>query len=296
MLTAINSPFRYPGGKFYARKLILEYIPQHTCYIEPFVGGGSIFFAKNKVQKNWLNDLDEDLINCYLIIKEHPTELISKLHGEPASKERHYFYKHEYQPKNDLERATRWYYLNRTSYSGIMKKESCYWGYGDKYSMRPENWGKNILRTSQKLQDVHLTSLDFADVINQVNDGSFLFVDPPYFSARQNNFYRCYFANNDHLRLRDILQKNSHRINFLLTYDNVPEIQNLYASWCKIYEKEWNYTVNRTDDQKKHNNLDEQQNLAKGSRYKGQELFILNYQIKSTLLGDQLSLMLDLLN
>ena len=60
---AINSPFRYAGGKFYARKFILNYIPLHSCYIEPFAGGAFIFFAKKKVQENILNDLDEELVN-----------------------------------------------------------------------------------------------------------------------------------------------------------------------------------------------------------------------------------------
>lgn len=46
MTDAINSPFRYAGGKFYARRLILEHIPQHNRYIEPFAGGGSIFLRK----------------------------------------------------------------------------------------------------------------------------------------------------------------------------------------------------------------------------------------------------------
>ena len=45
---AINSPFRYAGGKFYARNLILEHIPPHSDYIEPFAGGASIFFAKSR--------------------------------------------------------------------------------------------------------------------------------------------------------------------------------------------------------------------------------------------------------
>ena len=39
MQQEINSPFRYAGGKFYARKLIIEFIPKHTFYIEPFAGG-----------------------------------------------------------------------------------------------------------------------------------------------------------------------------------------------------------------------------------------------------------------
>ncbi|MEI6063595.1 MAG: DNA adenine methylase, partial [Pseudanabaena sp. ELA748] len=63
---AINSPFRYAGGKFYARKLILEFIPQHTNYVEPFAGGASIFFAKEKSPHNWLNDIDKDVINVYI--------------------------------------------------------------------------------------------------------------------------------------------------------------------------------------------------------------------------------------
>ncbi|WP_315786595.1 DNA adenine methylase [Fischerella sp. JS2] len=67
---SINSPFRYAGGKFYARNLILKHIPPHLYYAEPFAGGGSIFFAKQKVKNNWLNDIDQALINTYLIIRE----------------------------------------------------------------------------------------------------------------------------------------------------------------------------------------------------------------------------------
>lgn len=129
---AINSPFRYAGGKFYARKLILSHIPKHTVYIEPFAGGASIFFAKSRVQNNWINDIDEELINCFIQIRDCPKELIGLLKGEKASKERHHYFKNIFTPKNDLERAMRWFYVNRTSYSGIMKRQNCYWGYGDK--------------------------------------------------------------------------------------------------------------------------------------------------------------------
>ncbi len=75
-MSAINSPFRYAGGKFYARNLILEQIPEHSCFIEPFAGGASIFFAKPKAQHNWLNDIDESLINTYLTIRDEPQALI----------------------------------------------------------------------------------------------------------------------------------------------------------------------------------------------------------------------------
>jgi DNA adenine methylase len=270
----INSPFRYAGGKFYARKLILDFIPQHSDYLEPFAGGGSIFFAKDKVNTNWLNDIDPELINCYEIIRDAPNELIEQLKDEQATKERHKYYKNEYQPTNDLERATRWYYLNRTSYSGIMNMDNCYWGYGEKYSMRPENWPRNIIRTSEKLQGVHITCFDFEQVISEVEDNTFLFIDPPYFNADQDKFYHHSFIKEDHFRLCNILRKHRYRIKFLLTYDNSAEISDLYSWTTAKHDMEWNYTINRTDDQKKGS-----QNLekAKGLRRKGKEMFIINY-------------------
>lgn len=274
MNKAINSPFRYAGGKFYARNLILEHIPPHSDYVEPFAGGASIFFAKSKVRNNWLNDIDKLLINTYLIIRDRSEELIEFLAGEEATKEKHTYYKNEFVPKNKLEEAARWFYLNRTSYSGIMKPQNCFWGYGDKYSMRPENWPRNIRRTSEKLQNVEITCSDFQQVINAVPDGAFLFVDPPYFNADQDKFYVHSFSRNDHYRLCGVLREHKDRIKFLITYDNSPEVRGLYEWATQMHDKEWNYTINRTDDQK---NGQKKEHNFKGGRYKGKEVFILNY-------------------
>ncbi len=269
-MTAINSPFRYAGGKFYARKLILEHLVPHDYYIEPFAGGGSIFFSKEKVASNWLNDADPELVNCYLQIRDNVEALIKALDGHEASKEKHNYFKNEFKPTNDLERALRWYYLNRTSYSGIMNMQNCYWGYGDKYSMRPENWPRNLSRCSQKLQNVRITCLDYAEVIEQAPDGSFLFIDPPYFSADQDKFYTYSFAKQQHYDLAHLLEMHSYRLKFLITYDNSPQVRTLYNWATEILDKQWNYTINRTDDQTK-------KTSDKGKRYQGREIFILNY-------------------
>jgi len=267
----IHSPFRYAGGKFYARKLILEHIPEHSYYIEPFAGGASIFFAKREAQKNWLNDIDKDLMNCFIIIRDYPECLIDRLKNEVATKERHGWYKNVYKPVTKLDHAVKWFYINRTSYSGIMFMKNCYWGYHDKYSMRPENWPQQILKCSHKLKNVKLTTLDFEKVIDKAEDNSFLFVDPPYFNADQDKFYKHSFKKSDHFRLCKVLEKNSKRLKFLLTYDNIPEVREMYKWATDLHEKEWNYTLNRTDDQRKN------APSRKGSRYKGQELFIVNY-------------------
>lgn len=291
MSSSINSPFRYAGGKFYARKLILEHVPKHKSYIEPFAGGGSIFFAKNKVEYNQLNDIDSELVNVYQTIRDNSEELIfllkkrpesesripaeltkGVLYGDPlpASKELHGFFKNVFKPENNLERAQRWFYLNRTSYSGIMNIQNMYWGYGDKFSMQPKNWAQNIKRTSQKLQGVYISNMDFEDVIDHAPDGALLFIDPPYFNADQDKFYQHYFSREDHYRLAECLQRNNDRLKLFITYDNIPEIRELYNWMTEMHDKEWNYCIQRTDDQKNGT-------MRKGERYKGKELFILNY-------------------
>jgi len=270
-----RSPFRYAGGKFYARKLIMGHIPIHTSYIEPFCGGASIFFAKEKSKKSILNDKDEELTNCLIQIRDNPEKIADFLEGIPASKEKHNFFKNEFKPKNDIERASRWFYLNRTSYSGIMNMKNCYWGYGEKYSMRPENWRGHLLKVSEKLQRVVILNKDFQEVIENVPDGAFLFIDPPYFNRDQDKFYTISLINEDHKRLMELLKKHSNRINFLITYDDEPEIREMY-SWAKhILEKEWNYMIYRTDDQTKDGNGEGKKHFKK--RYMGSEIFILNY-------------------
>tara|TARA_Y100000589_G_C27141175_1_gene624785 strand:- start:7 stop:912 length:906 start_codon:yes stop_codon:yes gene_type:complete len=273
----INSPFRWAGGKFYARKLINAYIPEHDLYLEPFAGGGSIFFYKEK-KETFLNDLDKDLINCYKTIQNNIFDLIDFLKDEIATKERHKYYRNNFKPKNDLERAAKYYYLNRTSYSGIMKLENCYWGYGEKYSMRPENWPRQLIKNHIKLQNCKLLSLDFEEVFRLIpnNRNIFVFIDPPYFNADQNKFYSCSFSTNDHYRLAESLKKYQKKIKFLLTYDDSEEIRELYGWTKNIEKKEWNYTISRTDDQANKKKLADG---FKSSRDKGKEIFICNYDL-----------------
>ena len=269
-----NSPFRYPGGKFYARRLILDMVPEHDRYCEPFAGGGSVFFAKEKVQESVLNDLDEEVINTLIQIRDNVDGLIDLLEGIPATKGLHAFYKTNYQPHTALERAFRWYYLNRTSYSGIMRPENCYWGYGDKYSMRPENWPPHLRTVSDKLQGVALTALDFEHVIDVLPDGYFIFIDPPYFNADQQKFYNRVFTLDDHKRLAACLERNAERLRFLLTYDDHADVREMYSWALAISTRQWNYTINRTDDQR--NGLKKEDGF-RSTRQRGRELFIHNY-------------------
>jgi DNA adenine methylase len=130
---------------------------------------------------------------------------------------------------------------------------------------------------SDKLQGVVLSDVDFEEVIDTLPDGCFVFVDPPYYAADQDKFYNAVFEHDDHKRLAECLKRNSNRLLFLLTYDDHPDIRRMYKWVSSIEGQGWNYTINRTDDQR--NGLKKRDGF-RGGREKGSELFVRNYDIQ----------------
>jgi DNA adenine methylase len=263
-------PFRWAGGKFYALKLLQRFWIdiEHDEFREPFLGGGSMFWSKKKVEHNWVNDIDENLFFFldYITDDKKRNKLLKLFEGElEASKEKYQVVK-EMTPKTDLEKAYKYYYLNRTSYSGKMKNPS--WGYLPKRSIPPYRWHEKIIPSAEKLKGVKITNLDFEEVILapsiSKNKKVLMFLDPPYFLANQESHYAKSFKLEDHIRLSNILKKTKHK--FFLTYDNCKEIRELY-SWANIFEISFIYRLDNSNDNEK-------------KRKSGNELVITNYEVK----------------
>ena len=161
-----KSPLRYPGGKFYALRHIMPFIQcvPHDEYREPFLGGGAVFFAKEKVSYNIINDLESDIIHFFRFIQkqENAEKLIALLAKETATKERHAEIKRII-PATELEAVFKTYYLNRTSYSGIIHIPA--WGYAEGKSSPPQNWGRFVRDASKKLEGVDIRNTDYHDII-----------------------------------------------------------------------------------------------------------------------------------
>jgi len=212
------------------------------------------------VKINWINDIDEDLIITYKVMADRRRRemLINKLEREVVSKERHSEVK-RWKPKNDIEIASKYYYLNRTSYSGIMKKPA--WGFHPKKSVPPTKWGERIIAAGKKLEHAKITCLDFEEVIKAPPTGRnvFMFIDPPYYKADQKRAYKFSFTEDEHLRLCKLLKKT--KLKFCLTYDDCKDIRELY-SWANIHPVSWRYHT---------------ANANKVDRKMGHELIITNF-------------------
>jgi len=270
-------PFRFPGGKYYALSKLRSFWEaiDHDEYREPFLGGGAVFWAKPKVRYNWLNDLNSNLIFTLKFIsdKENRHSLIELFENEEeASRERHSFVKNMI-PSDDLDRVYRYYYLNRTSFSGKMKNPT--WGYRPKRSLPPRRWKERIVPCGEKLRDVKLTSLDFQEVVMAPPMGRkvLMFLDPPYYHSKQEDHYSFAFTEYDHIRLCTLLKTTPH--NFFLTYDDCPEVRKLYE-WAYIYKLNFFYRIDNSRD-------------SENRRKIGNELVITNYLMDTEKIPKQLT-------
>ena len=255
---------RYPGGKAKAIKFIEPYwrTVDHTEYVEPFVGGGSVFMSKPKVKKNWINDIDKDVIAFYKTLRNEKQveELIDALLEMEINKDT-YDEVFDSKPRSDFDKAKKFYFLNRTSFSGIRRWRAFI---GDaRYNIKET---QTLMREiGSKLSEYKITSLDFEDLIKEVKKKSsvFMYLDPPYSESRQIVAYNKTFSEKDHIRLAKAL-KNC-KAKFLLTYDDTEFVRDLY-DWAELESYTWRYSVANS---KVHHN----------PRESGNELFISNFTL-----------------
>jgi len=227
----VHSPFRYNGHQAYALGSLMSFMPKHTFFIEPFCGGGGVFFAKPKSKYNWLNDVNYELVAVYKTMRDNPLALF-RFFSETQSERKYRSLRDELTSVDEIDIAARWFYLNRMSQFRSMGKR---WEMDNSITLNLRSLEKLVSTCSTKLQGVNITCGDFEEAIDSAPDASFIFISPPYSfgnSPKKTKSYTFPFLKEDHVRLLDALRRNSKRIKFLLTYPNDKKIREMY-SWSK---------------------------------------------------------------
>ena len=182
-------PFlKWAGGKRGLLTQFDEHFPsKFNKYIEPFVGGGSIFFYLLP-EKAILIDNNEELINCYKIIQTNVEALISSL--KKHRYERKYFYKIRNVDRNfevfstwsDIERASRTIYLNKCCYNGLYRVNS-----KGEFNVpfgihKNPNFcdDRNLRAVSRILRNVEIHKAGFETCLEFAEQDDFIYFDPPY--------------------------------------------------------------------------------------------------------------------
>jgi len=235
------SPFlKWAGGKRWLVKSNKFPKPQHfNQYIEPFLGSGAVFFSLLP-DKAILADINCDLIELYQVIRDDHIALKRHLEKHQSQHCKEYYYNiRSFVPDNNVARAARFIYLNRTCWNGLYRvnlKGQFNVPIGTRSAILKDT--DDFATISKILGGVEFFATDFEITINMAQEGDFLFVDPPYTVKHNNNNFIKYnekiFSWKDQKRLKECLIKAKNRgVQIVITNADHKCIQELY---CELGE------------------------------------------------------------
>ncbi len=216
----LAQPFlKWAGGKRQLLPTIRKYLPQtFNTYYEPFVGAGALLFEMQP-KKAVINDVNTDLINCYTVIRDLPTDLIQDLKKHENSSE--YFYSireldrtNEFKNLNLIERASRIIYLNKTCYNGLFRvnRQGQFNSPFGRYK-KPNYFNPEVLYAISSYlneNDVKILNVDFSKVVETAEKGDFIYFDPPYDPLSETSSFTGYslnqFGKSEQERLKDVFE------------------------------------------------------------------------------------------
>jgi DNA adenine methylase len=222
----MTTPFlKWVGGKRQLLPIIKQYIPkQYNTYYEPFVGAGAVLFELQP-KKAVINDLNQELINCYRVIKDNLDELLKEFNrGYIDTEERYYAIRNwdrSYDYSNNFKswiRAARTIYLNKTDFNGLYRvNKNGYFNapYGKHGNFKPDV--ENITEVNQYLinNNIIIYSVDFETAVEDAIEGDFIYIDSPYDTISDTANFTSYtkegFTKEDQIRLRNCFKKLSER-------------------------------------------------------------------------------------
>ncbi len=231
--TMINSPIKWVGGKSRLRKQIIELLPQHTCYLELFSGAAWVLFGKPPSSVEVLNDVDEDLINFFRVVRHRPEEFIQSFDLELVARaEFERLAALDPTTLDEIERAHRFYYLIMAGWGGELhyprfQTSITDGGGGNRLIGALNTLRQRIQPVHERLRNVIVERLDWRACINRYDrDGTVMYVDPPY----PNN--GCNYAHNmrsweEHYELAARL--NEARCRWIYSSYDSPEIRDLFG-------------------------------------------------------------------
>lgn len=228
--------FKYPGGKTRVLETLFSYFPNHHTYIEPFGGSYVVILNKDRCKVELVNDIDpgiEALAYCLLLC---PDELLKATKYEVHSQALFNFFKtHDFEKRTMLEKAIRKLYLVYHSYSGLGGSYAYSMNHDRRLLYNSKFTEDSLKRLHDRISNIHLFSEDFRKFLKRFDKTKkgFIYLDPPYITTlKRKNMYSYVFTEKDHQDLYSILKEfDFKKVKWLMSYDKVPFIENLYADF-----------------------------------------------------------------
>lgn len=221
-------PVPWIGGKRSLAKRIIKIFPQHRTYIEVFCGGGQVFFRKEPSTVEVINDLDGEVVNFFRVAQRHHEELLRSLRFSLVSRRWHDLYEAENPATlTDIERAVRFFFLQKTSYAGLVRRHNYSYSVTEPVKFNPSRFPQLFENIHARLERVQIECGPYEEVLERYDRPTSLFYcDPPYFGRE---LYRYNFTEADFEKLAERLSKL--RGKFVLSLNDVPEVRRIFREF-----------------------------------------------------------------
>lgn len=224
----MTGPLSYVGGKNRLASTIISHLPAHTTYIEPFSGGAQVLFHKPPSTVEVLNDLDFDIVNFFRVCQWHYEELIRYLRYCLVSRKWHELLsRSQAETLTDIQRAGRFFYLQKNSFGGLILKRHYHYGITTAPNYNPARIPKIIEQTHERLLKVQIESLPYQQILERYDRPTTLFyIDPPYYGRK---LYKFNLSKEDFQTLVNRLKPLKGK--FLLSLNDHPDVRALFAGF-----------------------------------------------------------------
>ena len=247
-ITAAKPFIKWVGAKTQLLFSLLQRLPERIgTYVEPFVGGGALFFDVQPADAK-LNDVNPRLINLYVSVRSHKEELIDSLNSYEseynaltsinAKKDFYYQNRTEFNARGfetdlTVNDAAQFIFLNKANFNGLYRENSdgnfnAAFGWKGSITLFDE---ANIANCSAALKNVDIMNGDFEDACKGLSADDFVYFDPPYYSTFA-GYQAGGFSVEDHIRLHNLFQRLTESgVHCMLSNSNTDFIKNLYAGY-----------------------------------------------------------------
>lgn len=239
------SPLRYPGGKGIISSFIEKIIEQNSLldsnYVEPYAGGAGLaldLLYKEYVNKIIINDLDYSIYAFWYSLLNNNEDFCELVRNAEVSINN---WRKQKKVQNNrknlslLKVGFSTFFLNRTNRSGIItagpiggKEQKGKWKIDARFNKN--NLIERIKKIGRYKNRINIYNIDGCELVNKMDkelpEPVFYYLDPPYYTKGK-ELYVHYFGHEDHKKILETVKKLE-KSNWLITYDNVDPIKNLY--------------------------------------------------------------------
>ncbi len=243
----MTQPFlRWVGGKSKLLPTLTKLLPprvESRRYVEPFVGGGALFFHLTP-REALIADLNQDLIRAYAAVRDHATNVLTHLRylADRHTETQYYIVREAFNLREEqdwVHRAAWFIYLNKCCFNGVWRvnKKGEYNVPLGKFAAGPNIVNEHVvLAASTALKTTELLHGDFESLLDEAWEGDFIYLDPPYVPVSESANFTTYneggFSLNDQKRLADTYRQLHKRGCMLMLSNSSTEVvRELYADF-----------------------------------------------------------------